>query len=81
MAKRLAKDGLVLALNYAGNAREADVVVTGIREAGGAAVAVQPISSTRAQLRPYSRHAKNACSLHASIKNPASCRQICRALP
>src|SRR6476659_11512213 len=41
VAKRLASDGLAVAVHYAGNPAKAETVVTEIRGAGGKAIAVQ----------------------------------------
>src|SRR5882762_1576015 len=41
VAKRLASDGLAIAVHYAGNPAKAETVVTEIKGAGGKAIAVQ----------------------------------------
>jgi 3-oxoacyl-[acyl-carrier protein] reductase len=41
IARRLAKDGFAVAVNYAASAKEADALVAGLREAGSAAIAVK----------------------------------------
>src|SRR6202158_6426695 len=41
VAKRLARDGFAIVVNYAGNAAKAEEVVAEIKAAGGQAVAVQ----------------------------------------
>jgi 3-oxoacyl-[acyl-carrier protein] reductase len=41
VAKRLAKDGFDVVVNYAGNAKEADAVVTEIQSSGGRATAIR----------------------------------------
>jgi 3-oxoacyl-[acyl-carrier protein] reductase len=41
LARRLARDGLAIAVNYASSAQEADALVAEVREAGGAAIAVE----------------------------------------
>jgi 3-oxoacyl-[acyl-carrier protein] reductase len=41
IAQRLAKDGYAVVINYAGNAAEADKVVSAITADGGAAIAIQ----------------------------------------
>ena len=51
IAERLARDGAAIAINYAGNGREADEVVRGIEAAGGRAVAIQADLSRVAEIR------------------------------
>ena len=41
IARRLARDGFAVAVNYAASAREADALVAELREAGSAAIAVK----------------------------------------
>jgi 3-oxoacyl-[acyl-carrier protein] reductase len=41
VAKRLARDGFAVVVNYASNAKEADATVAGIQSAGGRAIAVK----------------------------------------
>jgi 3-oxoacyl-[acyl-carrier protein] reductase len=41
VAKRLARDGFAVVVNYASNAKEADATVAGIQSAGGQAIAVK----------------------------------------
>ncbi|MDR5818348.1 SDR family oxidoreductase [Caballeronia sp. LZ033] len=41
LARRLARDGLAVAVNYASSAKEADALVAELREAGGVALAVR----------------------------------------
>ncbi|MDR5762878.1 SDR family oxidoreductase [Caballeronia sp. LZ035] len=41
LARRLARDGFAVAVNYASSANEADALVAELREAGGAAIAVR----------------------------------------
>jgi 3-oxoacyl-[acyl-carrier protein] reductase len=41
VAKRLARDGFAVVVNYASNAKEADATVAEIRSAGGQAIAVK----------------------------------------
>ncbi|SAL73123.1 short chain dehydrogenase/reductase family oxidoreductase [Caballeronia peredens] len=41
IARRLARDGFAVAVNYASSAKEADALVAELREAGGAALAVK----------------------------------------
>jgi 3-oxoacyl-[acyl-carrier protein] reductase len=41
LARRLARDGFAVAVNYASSAKEADALVAELREAGGAALAVR----------------------------------------
>lgn len=41
LARRLARDGLAVAVNYASSAKEADALVAALREAGGVALAVR----------------------------------------
>ncbi len=51
VARRLAVDGFAVTVNYAGNAKAADEVVTAIEAAGGRALAVQGDVSEPAALR------------------------------
>ena len=51
IARRLAKDGWAVAVNYAGSAREAAAVVADIQQAGGRAFAVQGDVADTASVR------------------------------
>jgi 3-oxoacyl-[acyl-carrier protein] reductase len=50
IAKRLAQDGFAVAVNYTGNADQANEVVTSIKAAGGQAVAIQADISNAADV-------------------------------
>jgi len=51
IARRLARDGYAVVVNYAGNAAEADKVVAAIEQAGGSAVAIQADVADSAAVR------------------------------
>lgn len=60
IAQRLAKDGVALVLNYAGDPAETEQVAAGIRDSGGKAVAVQADVSDSAAVRQLFDRAESA---------------------
>jgi 3-oxoacyl-[acyl-carrier protein] reductase len=71
IAKRLARDGFMVAVNYAGNADEANQVVEAIKTRGGQAVAIQAdISSTTDVMSLYQK-TKDACGRIDVVVNNA----------
>lgn len=51
IAQRLAQDGFAVVVNYAGNAAEADKVVSAIQAGGGHAIAIQADVASSAEVR------------------------------
>jgi 3-oxoacyl-[acyl-carrier protein] reductase len=49
IAKRLARDGFAVVVNYSGNTREAEAAVDGIKSAGGETITLQADVSNPAE--------------------------------
>jgi 3-oxoacyl-[acyl-carrier protein] reductase len=59
IAKRLAQDGFAVAVNYAGNADQANEVVEGIKTTGGQAIGIQADISNAADVMTLFKKAKD----------------------
>lgn len=71
IAKRLARDGFVVAVNYAGNADEANQVVEAIKTRGGQAVAIQADISSATDVMSLYKKTKDACGRIDVVVNNA----------
>jgi 3-oxoacyl-[acyl-carrier protein] reductase len=73
VARRLARDGFAVAVNYAGNAAKADEVVAEIKAAGGQAIAVQADVANAADVE---RLFKEAADTFSGINVVVNCAGI-----
>src|SRR4051794_441745 len=71
VALRLARDGFAVVVNYAGNTAKAEEVVSGIKSAGGRAVAVQADVARAADVERLFDEAEQACGPIGVVVNSA----------
>jgi 3-oxoacyl-[acyl-carrier protein] reductase len=70
LARRLAKDGFIVVVNYSGNAAEADAVVDDIKRGGGNALSIQAdVSDSVAVSRMFDRAEAVSAGVDVLVNN------------